>query len=107
LGWIHSKPVEITLAVLLALDVCCVIADLLIELRLCGATEVERVGLEHARLALKWTSLSILFIFAAELLLLLVLLRTRFFKHVLYIIDLVIVPASIILDFVLHDIQVR
>ena len=53
-------------------------------------------------IALRWMSLSILFIFGAEILTLLCLMRKRFFENGFLILDFFIVGASISLDFLFH-----
>eukprot|EP01006_Ploeotia_vitrea_P006922 TRINITY_DN1526_c0_g1_i1.p1 TRINITY_DN1526_c0_g1~~TRINITY_DN1526_c0_g1_i1.p1 ORF type:complete len:442 (+),score=7.02 TRINITY_DN1526_c0_g1_i1:43-1368(+) len=52
---------------------------------------------------LHWMSVGILCVFEAELLLLLFALRHKFCKHPLFVLDLLVVTASLVLDLVLHE----
>ena len=104
---LHHKATEIILFSLLILDVLFVIADILVELHICalGHSPVPH-SLETAQTALKWCSIGILCVFCLEILLLMIVLRLRFFLHVFYVLDLLIIPTSIALDVVLHGIEV-
>jgi hypothetical protein len=60
---------------------------------------------EEGEEVLHWASMSILFIFQAELVLLLFALGLHFFKHVAYVLDFVIIPISIWLEITYHGLS--
>jgi len=112
-NFIHGNSFQIFLIVLLCLDVACVIGELVLEVEICRYNGFEsshrRSGgggepawMTDMSIALRWISLSILFIFGAEILTLLCLMRKRFFENGFLILDFVIVGASISLDFLFH-----
>jgi hypothetical protein len=105
---LHHPATEICLIVLLIADVCFVITDILLEIRVCeiGRTTAQGHYLEHVQFILKWCSLSILFVFCVEVLLLLVALRAQFFRHVLYVLDLAVLPTAIALDLTIGHLEV-
>lgn len=98
-----NRKTQIVLICLLLLDVIFVSAELIIERYLCD--DPHNHPLHQAETALRWCSLTILFIFAAESLLLIFALGKRWLRSPFYVIDLIVVTASIVLDFVLRTIE--
>lgn len=82
---------------LLLVDVILVVFEVLIDLNILGVKGSEET--ERAERGLKGTSLAILFAFAAEQLLLMVAFGFKYFTKVPFVLDLVVISVSIILEF--------
>ena len=63
--------------------------------------------LDNTHAALRWLSISILIMFVFELLLLFVVLRSIFFSSIVYVVDIVVVTTSLILDIILFTMASR
>jgi len=97
--WLEGHRCQSILAILLLLDVFCVVVELLIGANIIrNETEVAK----EAQHVLHLISLTILFIFAVEVSLLVVAFGIQFFKHFWYVLDFIVIFLSIILDLTLH-----
>jgi len=92
-------------AVLVALDLITVVSELFIEEHWKKCNDADHIphGVEIAEEVLIATSLVILFVLAFEILLLLVAFGINFFKHPLYVLDLVVISTSILFEFEFRD----
>jgi len=98
--WLEGSRVQGIMAILLLLDVFCVVVELLI-----GADIIrnDTAAAHHTEQALHIISLCILSLFAVEVSLLVVSFGKEFFKHPWYILDFVVIFLSIILDASMHS----
>uniref|UniRef100_A0A7S2W746 Voltage-gated hydrogen channel 1 n=1 Tax=Mucochytrium quahogii TaxID=96639 RepID=A0A7S2W746_9STRA len=132
---VHNKWCQYFLASLLALDILCLVTELLLDsyhptcsvvIASCGASNrtdgippsVHRLLSTEATCmpycleqphwvhslheSLFWISISILLMFQVEFLILFAAIRFLFFRNVFYIIDFIVVTASIVLEFSLR-----
>jgi len=92
-------------AVLVALDLITVVSELFIEEHWKKCNDAQHIphGVEIAEEVLTTTSLVILFVLAFEVFLLLVAFGLSFFRHPLYILDLVVISTSILFEFEFRD----
>lgn len=97
--WVESKPVQIMLLILLLLDVGILFAELIIE----GQCIEEDETLELVEEILFWISFSILVVFAIEIVLLLFAYLQKFFVHLFYVFDLIVISVSIAIELVFRN----
>eukprot|EP01120_Amphizonella_sp_Union-15-10_P013083 TRINITY_DN6013_c0_g1_i1.p1 TRINITY_DN6013_c0_g1~~TRINITY_DN6013_c0_g1_i1.p1 ORF type:complete len:221 (-),score=27.64 TRINITY_DN6013_c0_g1_i1:75-737(-) len=110
---IESHKVQIGLLVLLLFDVAIVIAELILEsTHQCVAIpgEFEKYRIEYPAHWMDYLSevfhilsIAILCVFALELLLLLFALGFAFFRKLLYVLDIIVVSVSLVIDILLSD----
>ncbi|GFO46475.1 hypothetical protein PoB_007298000 [Plakobranchus ocellatus] len=98
-GLIHSHRFMVGIVVLVILDCLMVIAVLLFDL------EIVKLGDDHHFVAhiFHYCSLAILSLFLIEVSMRIYVLRLRFFKHKLEVLDAIVVVVSWILDIVFRD----
>eukprot|EP00658_Telonema_sp_P-2_P049812 TRINITY_DN37917_c0_g1_i1.p1 TRINITY_DN37917_c0_g1~~TRINITY_DN37917_c0_g1_i1.p1 ORF type:complete len:400 (+),score=128.82 TRINITY_DN37917_c0_g1_i1:251-1450(+) len=111
---IHSYQFQLCMIILLCLDVVFVIGELVLEVEICryngnSSSSHRRSGgggepawMTDLSTTLRWMSVAILFIFAVEIMLLMIVMGKRFWKNGFLILDFVVVVSSIVLDFTLH-----
>lgn len=131
--FIHRRGVQIALLCLLTLDVCVVITEILLQSHKqcvvsvadgCPSNGLVVIGgdtyrprdakcsltvrnelpaqLHDIEVVLRWVSRTILFVFAIELVTLFCCLLGRFFTR-LYVLDSIVIAASLVLDFTLSE----
>jgi hypothetical protein len=95
---IESRNIQIFLIFLIFLDIGALIAEIVVESHF-----QENQHIHDIEEFLRWSSISILIIFAIEQILLIFSFDLDYFKHPMYIIDLIIVLASLILELIFKD----
>eukprot|EP01117_Protostelium_nocturnum_P002149 TRINITY_DN12792_c0_g1_i2.p1 TRINITY_DN12792_c0_g1~~TRINITY_DN12792_c0_g1_i2.p1 ORF type:complete len:271 (+),score=70.86 TRINITY_DN12792_c0_g1_i2:16-828(+) len=103
--FIESRGVQWAILGLIIFDVLVLTTELLLERSEKGKDEdtAESHRIHKVEAVLKYTSWSILFVFAIEVFILLLAFGWRFFTHPLYVIDLLIVTAAIIVEVIFHE----
>lgn len=102
---LESKAAHITIIVLVILDLCVVLTELILSSFYPGCPDEERPdAVETAEEAFSWTSIAILSIFTIEILLKLFVFGVSYFKNWLHFLDAAIIITSLILECVLRGI---
>jgi len=98
--FLEGHRMQSIMALLLFMDVFCVVVELLISSNI---IRNDTEGAKHTTEILHICSLSILSFFGLEVCLLIVSFGPSFFRHPWYVLDFVVIFASIIVDALLHS----
>jgi len=99
---VESRGVQLFLFSLIVVDLLILIADLIIEAR---RDEVgQDIDVPLLDTVLRWISISILFVFSVEQLLLMFAFGWRFFLHPFYVVDTVMLIGSLIIEIMFQQI---
>ncbi|PRP88610.1 echinoderm microtubule-associated protein-like 6 [Planoprotostelium fungivorum] len=104
--FIESNRFQFFILALIVLDVLVLTVELTLERNESqnpNETEEEHRRIEIVEEVLKYTSWSILFTFALEVCVQLFAFGWRFFTHPLYVFDLLIISAAIVVEVILHE----
>lgn len=99
----ESDKVNLAVTILLCLDIVRFFIDLTILEGLYG-DEPHKPWVKDMSSVLGWMSIVILSLFSVELLLLIIALGFRFFRNAGYVVDIIVVPLSLVLELVAEGI---